>query len=245
MVYGDNNHITGNASNAYGVNNFVGNTPDVANKTVTGDVTNGNAFGSNNLVTANQATAVGQGNTASGINSVAIGAQTEAHGGSTVAIGFQAGKGSEVSQSWLGRNVAIGQDAGQNVNSGDSIAIGSGAGGNLSKISQEGTSDELKWPKIEDASFNHDGNQFGSWPNKKSLAMVERGMNKDQVRNLIGNPHFSEGMYGVREWDYVFNYKDGKETKQCQYKVMFDKNVNLGDTYDNPKGCVAFIVSTK
>lgn len=30
--------------------------------------------------------------------------------------------------------------------------------------------------------------------------MVERGMNKDQLYNLLGRPHFSEGLYGVREW---------------------------------------------
>ena len=34
------------------------------------------------------------------------------------------------------------------------------------------------------------------------------GMNKDQLYNLIGRPHFSEGLYGVEEWDYAFNYRE-------------------------------------
>lgn len=32
------------------------------------------------------------------------------------------------------------------------------------------------------------------------------GMNKDQIYQLAGRPHFAEGMSGVREWDYLFNF---------------------------------------
>ncbi len=109
--------------------------------------------------------------------------------------------------------------------------------GNLSNVTKEGTSDDVKWPQVDDSKFNHDGSQLGSWPNWDSVRMIGRGMNKDQIRNLIGNPHFAEGLFGVREWDYVFNYKENGTHKICQYKVLFDKEMNAQTFLWYPNGC--------
>ena len=119
--------------------------------------------------------------------------------------------------------------------------------GNLSKVTEAGTPEykevdgqqvpQLVWPKIDKAGFNHDGSQFGSWPNWDNVRMIERGMNKDQLYNLIGRPHFSEGLYGVEEWDYVFNYRENGVHKICQYKVLFDKNHNAQSFFWYPNGC--------
>ncbi|MDG2953428.1 outer membrane protein assembly factor BamE [Bisgaard Taxon 10/6] len=118
--------------------------------------------------------------------------------------------------------------------------------GNLSNITEDGqpagdTPEQamanLVWPKIDKARFNHDGSQFGSWPNWDNVRMVERGMNKDQIANLLGRPHFSEGLYGVREWDYAFNYRENGVHKICQYKVLFDKNMNAQSFFWYPNGC--------
>ena len=112
--------------------------------------------------------------------------------------------------------------------------------GNLSRVSNEGTpveGTELVWPKIDSSRWNHDGSQFGSWPNWDNVRMIERGMNKDQIRQLIGDPQFAEGLYGVREWDYVFNYRENGVHKICQYKVLFDTNMNAQSFYWYPNGC--------
>ena len=112
--------------------------------------------------------------------------------------------------------------------------------GNLSKVTDQGTpaeGSELVWPKIDASKFNHDGSQFGSWPNWDNVRMIERGMNKDELYNLIGRPHFAEGLYGVREWDYVFNYRENGVHKICQYKILFDKNMNAQSFYWYPNGC--------
>lgn len=109
--------------------------------------------------------------------------------------------------------------------------------GNISNVSKEGTTDNPIFPKIEKSTFNHDGSQFGSWPEWNALRLIERGMNKDQLYNLIGRPHFAEGLYGVREWDYVFNYRENGEHKICQYKVLFDKNMNAQSFFWFPNGC--------
>lgn len=109
-----------------------------------------------------------------------------------------------------------------------------GCSANLSKIDEQGHTDNPVWPEIKDATFNHDGTQKGSHVTEKNLALVDVGMNKDQIYNLLGRPHFKEGLYGVREWDYVFNFKD----TQCQFKILFDKNMNVGSTLWNPTNCV-------
>ncbi|URL07478.1 OmpA family protein [Avibacterium sp. 21-595] len=109
--------------------------------------------------------------------------------------------------------------------------------GNLSKVNDDGTSDNLVWPKIEDSTFNHNGSQYGSWPNWDNVRMIERGMNKDQIYNLIDRPHFAEGLFGVREWDYVFNYRENGEHKICQYKILFDKDMNAQSFFWYPNGC--------
>jgi len=119
--------------------------------------------------------------------------------------------------------------------------------GNLSKVTEAGTPEykevdgqqvpQLVWPKIDKAGFNHDGSQFGSWPNWDNVRMIERGMNKDQLYNLIGRPHFSEGLYGVEEWDYAFNYRENGVHKICQYKILFDKNHNAQSFFWYPNGC--------
>ena len=109
--------------------------------------------------------------------------------------------------------------------------------GNLSNVSKDGTSDKLVWPQIEKSKFNHDGSQFGSWPNWDSVRLIERGMNKDQIAHLIGYPHFNEGLFGVREWNYVFNYRENDTHKICQYKVLFDKDMNAQTFLWYPNGC--------
>lgn len=117
------------------------------------------------------------------------------------------------------------------------IALSLAACGNLSKITDEGTTDNPVFPEISDSVFNSDGTQEGSWPNWENVRQIERGMNKDQLYNLIGRPHFSEGLYGVREWDYVFHYRENGEHKVCQYKVLFDKNMDAQSFYWYPNGC--------
>lgn len=67
--------------------------------------------------------------------------------------------------------------------------------------------------------------------------MVEAGMGKKQLYELIGRPHFAEGLAGVREWDYVFNYRENGEHKTCQFKILFDKNMIAQNFFWLPNGC--------
>jgi outer membrane protein assembly factor BamE (lipoprotein component of BamABCDE complex) len=104
--------------------------------------------------------------------------------------------------------------------------------GNLSRVSESGTTDDPVFPAVDDAAPDR-----GSWPNLENLRNVRAGMSKAQLYQLLGPPHFREGMLGVREWDYLFHLPRGGETMQCQYKVLFDKTMLARSFLWKPQAC--------
>src|SRR3546814_12185416 len=54
----------------------------------------------------------------------------------------------------------------------------------------------------------------GTYPNVDNLRAIAPGMTKDQLYDLIGRPHFHEGVFGVREWNYLFNFRDRSEERR-------------------------------
>ncbi|MGM0915621.1 MAG: OmpA family protein [Pseudomonadota bacterium] len=96
------------------------------------------------------------------------------------------------------------------------------------------------FPALDDNWY--DGGRFVEPENILRLA---EGQTKDQVRQLIGNPHFSEGFFGVREWNYVFNlYTDepGGDFITCQYQVEFDDDMALEGTRWRDAQCPELLV---
>ncbi|WP_444999521.1 OmpA family protein [Halomonas mongoliensis] len=88
----------------------------------------------------------------------------------------------------------------------------------------------------------YDGGRFVE-PN--SILRIREGQSKDQVRQLIGNPHFSEGFFGVREWNYVFNLYTGEaggDYITCQYQVAFDDDMALESTRWRDAQCPELLV---
>lgn len=95
----------------------------------------------------------------------------------------------------------------------------------LSKVSAEGTTENPVFPDPRKVTF---GNDQGTFPNRDSLNEVKAGMTKDQLYYLLGRPHFQEGFFGVREWDYLFHFRtlanDKTRIATCQFKVLFDQD---------------------
>ncbi|CAD5546492.1 outer membrane protein assembly factor BamE [Escherichia coli B12:H4] len=110
--------------------------------------------------------------------------------------------------------------------------------GNLSHVTDEGTTEEVVWPSPDKVMFNHDGTQKGSWPLAEKLRQIKAGMNKDQIYQLAGRPHFAEGLFGVREWDYLFNFTGPEGDYSCQYKILFDRNMDARSFYWKPENCL-------
>lgn len=64
----------------------------------------------------------------------------------------------------------------------------------------------------------------GAYVNLDDLRQYNEGMSKQQLYRLLGTPHFNEGMWGVRKWNYVFNLRPalGAQPLTCQFQVHFD-----------------------
>lgn len=103
------------------------------------------------------------------------------------------------------------------------------------------TQDQVTFPNPSDIWI--DG---PSYPSLEALRKVSVGMHKDEIRGLLGYPHFAEGLYGVLEWDYLFNLKQkAKDPDEiCQYKIIYDKNYTARSFFWKPESC-ADIVSGK
>lgn len=125
-------------------------------------------------------------------------------------------------------------------------AIALSACGNVSRnVAKDGQgAGEMVWPAPDSVTPMHKG---GTFPNVANLKQVRPGLNKQQVSDLIGYPHFSEGIWGVREWNYVFNFRkpDSGEVTVCQYKVLFDENALARSFYWKPASCAAILESPK
>ncbi|GAB3051973.1 OmpA family protein [Stenotrophomonas tumulicola] len=83
----------------------------------------------------------------------------------------------------------------------------------------------------------------GVFADPGDLRRFSPGMTKPQLYALLGTPHFNEGMWGVREWNYLFNFRTPQATEYftCQFQVRFDgKGVAQGG-YWNPQSCAALV----
>lgn len=107
-----------------------------------------------------------------------------------------------------------------------------GGCGSLSQINDSGASGDPVFPIVDSENLSQ-----GAWPNLENLRKMHVGMSKDQVYQLLGPPHFQEGMFGVREWDYFFHIPRNGEILHCQYKVIFNKGMLAGNFYWKTQAC--------
>ena len=113
--------------------------------------------------------------------------------------------------------------------------------GNLSQgVARDGGgAQQLVWPAQGDTiPLARDG----TFPNRQSLVMVKAGLNKPQISALIGYPHFHEGVWSVREWNYLFHFRDpGTDAvTTCEFKVLFDEQKLARGFYWNPESCAHY-----
>jgi len=84
----------------------------------------------------------------------------------------------------------------------------------------------------------------GTFPRLEALRAMRTGMGKDQVQNLLGSPHFSEGPFGVREWNYIFHFRTGAGPAYvtCQYMARFNQDAQTSGLYWNDADCAMLVV---
>ncbi|AYQ91792.1 membrane protein [Burkholderia gladioli] len=77
----------------------------------------------------------------------------------------------------------------------------------------------------------------GTFVNLDNLRNMSAGLDKDQVYDLIGPPHFNEWFVGNRVWNYLFDFRRGSEVVACQYQVQFDRHGKVSGTYWRESAC--------
>lgn len=73
-----------------------------------------------------------------------------------------------------------------------------------------------------------------------TLRKVSLGMTKQQVYARIGKPHFEEGFFNVREWNYIFRLEKTKDQQiTCQFQIGFDHDMRVNQLLWNRDDCKA------
>ncbi|MBB1199393.1 outer membrane protein assembly factor BamE [Enterobacteriaceae bacterium 89] len=104
----------------------------------------------------------------------------------------------------------------------------------ISDISAEGKTQHPVFPEQQNAVRTE-----GSFVNLDNLKQIRSGMTKAQVYELLGTPHFHEGIFKVKEWDYIFNFtKKDQSVLTCQFKVLFDSEMHAQEFYFMPANCL-------
>lgn len=95
------------------------------------------------------------------------------------------------------------------------------------------TQEEISFPEQNDAWIEQ-----GTYVNMENLRKIHPGVSKPQVFDLLGRPHFGEGLFAVRDWNYIFNLPKGDGTYQvCQYQISFDKEMLIKSTHWKDQVC--------
>lgn len=84
-------------------------------------------------------------------------------------------------------------------------------------------SNEVSFPKLSSSYL-----KTGAFIEPEVFERVQPGLDRDQVRLLLGNPHFNEGLIAKNKWNYAFNFKTGQANEYitCQYQVVFENVEN-------------------
>ncbi|WP_081694576.1 OmpA family protein [Halomonas huangheensis] len=102
---------------------------------------------------------------------------------------------------------------------------------------QAGDEEQVIFPDPEDAWMEE-----GTYVNIENLRKMQAGLSKDQLYDLLGRPHFSEGLVGVRKWNYIFQLPTGNgHYMTCQYQVQFDADMLAERMHWRESSCAALL----
>ncbi|WP_313800922.1 OmpA family protein [Sphingobium sp.] len=77
----------------------------------------------------------------------------------------------------------------------------------------------------------------------ETVRLLTPGMTRRQVYALLGAPHFHEGFFGVRRWNYILNFYTGSGTtyRICRLQLRWDRRTRLEGVAWSAEDCRAAV----
>jgi OmpA-OmpF porin, OOP family len=99
--------------------------------------------------------------------------------------------------------------------------------------------------KLDASTINFDApskawRSEGTFPNLESIAKMQVGLTKQEVYTHFGKPHFSEGFFAVRRWDYIFKFNVAEKVEVCQYQIRYADSLTVSNTFWDRPECSQF-----
>jgi outer membrane protein OmpA-like peptidoglycan-associated protein len=68
-------------------------------------------------------------------------------------------------------------------------------------------------------------------------------MKKSQIYTLLDVPHFHEGLFCVKKWNYILNFYTGSgdDYVSCQYQIRYDKDMRVESTHWRTQQCADLV----